>query len=126
MPTGKIRWFDVEKGYGFITADDGSEVFLHASALPADVVVRSGTKVEFGVADGRRGPSALSVTVLEPVHSVAKALRKPPEEMVVIIEDLIKLLDGVSNTLRRGKFPESRNATKVASVLRAVAGDLEA
>jgi CspA family cold shock protein len=45
--------------------------------------------------------------------------------MVTIIEDLIKLLDGLSNTYRRGRHPDRRAASKVAAVLRAVADDLE-
>jgi CspA family cold shock protein len=64
--------------------------------------------------------------VLSAPPSVAKAHRKKPEDMVVIIEDLIKLLDDTSNTLRRGRYPDRRSAGKVAQVLRAVAGDLEA
>jgi CspA family cold shock protein len=126
LPTGRVKWFDAERGFGFIAADDGTEVFLHASALPEGTVVKSGTKVEFGMADGRRGPQALAVEVLEPLPSVAKALRKPPEDMVVIVEDLIRLLDSVSNTLRRGRYPDGKLAKKVASVLRAVAADFEA
>jgi CspA family cold shock protein len=46
--------------------------------------------------------------------------------MTVLIEDLIKLLDGVSNTYRRGKHPDSRDSKKIATVLRAVASDVEA
>jgi len=46
--------------------------------------------------------------------------------MVLIVEDLIKLLDGVSNTYRRGKHPDSRDAKKIAAVLRAVAADIDA
>ena len=77
------------------------------------------------VADGRRGPQALSVKILYPVPSIAKAHRKPAEDIVVIVEDVIKLLDGVSNGLRLGRYPDKGPATKVASVLRAVADDLE-
>ena len=126
VPTGKVKWFDAERGFGFIADEAGAEVFLHASALPAGAAApKPGTRVEFGVADGRRGPQALSVTILEPVPSIAKAHRKPAEDMVVIVEDVIKLLDGVSNDLRRGRYPEKGAATKVASVLRAIADDLE-
>ena len=53
------------------------------------------------------------------------ASRKPPEEMVVIIEDVIKLLDSVSESLRRGHYPDKAHGNKVAQVLHAVAGDLE-
>ena len=53
MPTGKVKFYDNEKGFGFLQTDDGEEVFLHASALPAGVLsVKNGTRVEFGVESG--------------------------------------------------------------------------
>jgi cold shock protein len=127
VPTGKVKWFDTERGFGFIASDEGDEVFLHASALPAGVTApKPGTRVDFGVADGRRGPQALSVKVLDPLPSVVKAHRKPVDDMAVNVEDLIKVLDNVGNGLRRGRYPEKGAATKIASLLRAVADDLEA
>ena len=126
MPTGKVKWYDADKGFGFLTRDDGGEVFVHSTALEsAGTALKPGQRVEFGIAEGRRGTQALQVRVLEPPPTVAKAARKSPDEMILIIEDLIKLLDGVSTTYRRSKHPDSRDAKKIAAVLRAVAADLE-
>lgn len=126
MPTGKVKWYDDDKGFGFLATDDGEDVFVHASTLPAGVPsLKPGTRVEFGVVDGRRGKQALSVVILEAPPSIAKGMRKPAEDMAVMVEDLIKLLDGMSNDLRRGRYPADAKANKTAAVLRAVADNLE-
>jgi len=125
VPTGKVKWFDAERGFGFLATDEGEEVFLHASALPEGTTVKPGARVEFGVADGKKGKQALSVRVLDTPPSVVAGTRKKPEDMTVIVEDLIRLLDGLSNSLRRGRYPDKSAAGKIATVLRAVADDIE-
>jgi CspA family cold shock protein len=67
----------------------------------------------------------MSVKVLDPVQTVSQNLRKPTDDMTVIVEDLIKMLDGVSTSLRKGRYPDGDKGKKVASVLRAVAEQLE-
>ncbi len=127
VPTGKVKWYDADKGFGFLTRDDGGEVFVHSSALEGSgATLRAGQRVEFGVAEGRRGTQALQVRTLDPPPTVAKVSQKDPDEMIVIVEDLIKLLDGISNTYRRGRHPDNRDSKKIAAVLRAVASDIEA
>ncbi|SNS62060.1 cold shock protein (beta-ribbon, CspA family) [Micrococcales bacterium KH10] len=127
MPTGKVKFFDAERGFGFIDSEDGSRVFLHANNLPTGVTtVKKGARVEFSVADGRKGPQALTVTLLDPPPALSKTARKSPDDMAVIVEDLIKVLDEVGGRLRRGRYPEGPAGEKIAAMLRRVADELEA
>lgn len=126
MPTGKVKFYDEEKGFGFITSDEGKEVFLHASALPSGVTVKAGAKLEFGIADGKRGAQALSVRVIEAPPSLSKFNRKPADDMAIIVEDLVKLLDNIGTNLKRGRYPESSHSKKIAAMLRKVAEELDA
>ena len=115
MPVGKVRFYDADKGFGFLTKDEGGDVYVRAQALPEGVTsLRTGQRVEFGVIEGRKGEQALSVRVLESPPSLSKAQRKSPETMAVIVEDLIKMLDGVGNSYRRHRHPDARTGATVA------------
>ena len=66
MKTGKVKWFNAKKGYGFICDEDGADVFVHFSALNMEgfKVLEEGDTVEFEVVDGEKGPQAANVTKL--------------------------------------------------------------
>jgi cold shock protein len=61
---GKVKWFNSEKGFGFIEREDGDDVFVHFSAIQMDgyKALEEGQEVEFDIVDGDRGPQAANVT----------------------------------------------------------------
>ena len=65
MNTGKVKWFNAEKGYGFITTDEGKDVFVHYSSIQAEGFrsLEEGQTVTFDVVEGDRGQQAANVKV---------------------------------------------------------------
>jgi CspA family cold shock protein len=130
VPTGKVKWYDADKGFGFLSKDEGGDVYVRSDALPSGTAtLKAGTRVEFGLVQGRKGDQALQVRVLDPVVSVSKSVsranRKKPADMVNIIEDVYGLLEGVEEAYRKGRHPAAKTAKPTAKVLRALADELE-
>ncbi|MEO6882153.1 MAG: cold-shock protein [Mycobacteriaceae bacterium] len=143
MPTGKVKWYDTEKGFGFLSQEHGEDVYVRSSALPGGVTgLKPGQRVEFGMAAGKRGPQALSVTVLEDLPSVAgarsaapgarsnapgAARKHTPDELHGMVEDMITMLEAtVQKDLRRGRYPDRKTAQRISEVVRGVARELDA
>ena len=63
MATGVVKWFNAEKGYGFISQDDGPDVFVHFSAIEMQgyKTLEEGQRVEFEITQGQKGPQASNV-----------------------------------------------------------------
>ena len=64
---GQVKWFDSKKGYGFITGENGKEIFVHFSGIMSDGFksLNEGQQVEFEVGNGAKGEQAVNVTVVE-------------------------------------------------------------
>ncbi|MDA8160863.1 MAG: cold-shock protein [Desulfobacteraceae bacterium] len=67
MSEGKVKWFNASKGFGFIEKDDGTDVFVHYSAIKADGyrTLEEGARVQFDVVEGNKGPAADNVVLLK-------------------------------------------------------------
>lgn len=127
MPTGRVKWYDAAKGYGFVTSDEGGDVFLPKGALPAGVTdLTGGQRIEFSVVDSRKGAQAQAAKLLDTPPSMAELRRRPAEELHGLVDDMIKVLeDKVLPDLRRGRYPDKKTATTVAQLVHAVARELE-
>ena len=127
MPTGRVKWYDAAKGFGFVTSDEGGDVFLPKGALPTGTAdLKAGQRLEFGVVDSRKGAQAMGVKVLDAPPSMAQLRRRPADELHGMVEDMIKMLEAkIQPDLRRGKYPDKRTSEKIAQLVHAVARELE-
>jgi CspA family cold shock protein len=127
VPTGRVKWYDAAKGFGFVTSDEGGDVFLPKGALPTGTAdLKAGQRLEFGVVDSRKGAQAMGVKVLDAPPSMVELRRRPADELHGMVEDMIKVIEAkIQPDLRRGRYPDKRTAQKIAQLVHAVASELE-
>jgi CspA family cold shock protein len=122
-----VKWYDATKGFGFVTSDEGGDVFLPKGALPAGVTeLKAGQRLDFGVADSRKGAQAMGVKLIDAPPSMAELRRRPADELHSMIEDMIKVLEQqVQPALSRGRHPDKKTSQKIAQLVHAVASEFE-
>jgi CspA family cold shock protein len=127
VPIGKVKWYDAEKGFGFVTNPGDEDVYVNKAVLPDGVEeLTQGQKIEFDFAAGRRGPQALRVKVLEtpkrrPVN------RRKPDELASMLSDVLTVIETqIQPPLAAGRYPDHKEGRQVAEILRAVAKELDA
>jgi cold shock protein len=127
VPTGRVKWYDAAKGFGFVTSDEGGDVFLPKGALPTGTAeLKAGQRVEFGVVDSRKGAQAMGVKLIDAPPSLAELRRRPADELHSMIEDMIKVLEQqVQPGLSRGRHPDKKTSQKIAQLVHAVAREFE-
>ena len=125
MPIGKVKWFDADKGFGFVSNPGDEDVYVGRNVLPEGVdELVQGQRIEFDFAAGRRGPQALRVRVLDSPRR--RTPSRKPEELSSMLSDVMTLLETqVQPVLAQGRYPERKTGRQVAEILRAIAKDLD-
>ncbi|WP_436499468.1 cold-shock protein [Actinokineospora sp. HUAS TT18] len=128
MATGRVKWFDSGKGFGFLQAEDGQEVFVHTTALqPGSQALRAADQVEFELAASERGEIASNVRVTEsapPTDNGSYRPARPRTELAVVVDDAIHHLQAVATALQQRGSLGPTAAFNTARSLRRLANRL--
>ena len=88
MPQGTVKWFSTQKGYGFITQDEGGDIFVHVTGLaPGTTGLEENQRVEFELSEGRKGPQATDVKPASAAAPAPAAAAEPEPEPEPEAED---------------------------------------
>ncbi len=120
MPNGTVKWYNRAKRFGFITTDEGTDIYVHGTAL-ASSRLHAGDVVQFTVEESERGPQAVAVDV------VREAERTGPDqagELLTQVDGALNRLNTVAATLRQGRAVSPETAFYVARDLRRLASRL--
>lgn len=141
MPTGTVRWYDPERGFGFVSNPGGEDAYVAKSALPEGVTeLKPHQRVEYEMVTGRRGPQAMRLQVLPELQrpqragrqggaadtAAPKHRRRSADDLHGVIADLMTVLETkIQPSLRNGRYPDHKTGRGVAQILRAVARELD-
>ena len=114
VPIGKVKWYDAERGYGFVSNPGNEDCYVSKQVLPDGVEeLHQGQRIDFDFAAGRRVSK-------NPQH------KYEPEKLHGMVSDLVTLLESkVQPLLRSGRYPDRKTGHQVAEILRAVAKELD-
>jgi CspA family cold shock protein len=88
VPQGTVKWFSTQKGYGFITQDEGGDIFVHVTGLaPGTTGLEENQRVEFELSEGRKGPQATDVKPASAAAPAPAAAAEPEPEAEPEAED---------------------------------------
>jgi CspA family cold shock protein len=88
VPQGTVKWFSTQKGYGFITQDEGGDIFVHVTGLaPGTTGLEENQRVEFELSEGRKGPQATDVKPASAAAPAPAAAAEPEPEVEAEDED---------------------------------------
>ncbi|RAV34285.1 cold-shock protein [Corynebacterium heidelbergense] len=127
MPTGKVKWYDADRGYGFVSNPGSEDVYVGSQVLPDGVSeLVPGQRLEYDFAAGRRGPQALRISILD--EGPRKAQHKfSAAKLQSLVQDTITVLDSrVLPALEAGRRPDRKESRQVAEILRTIARELDA
>lgn len=135
VPIGRVKWYDKDRGFGFVSNPEGEDVYVGKNVLPEGVEeLATGQRLEYDFADGRPGPQALRIKVLADAPRARRnrsgggraQRRHSPSDLNGMISDMISMLETtVQHDLRAGRYPDRKHGHQVAEVLRAVARELD-
>ena len=128
MPIGKVKWYDPERGFGFVSNPGEEDVYIGRSVLPEGVdELDRGQRVEYEFISANRGPQVHRILDLGKSPRAKKAHKHNPEELNSIVADLMTMLeDVVQPALSAGRYPDHKTGRQVSEILRAVARELDA
>ena len=137
MPTGKVKWYDPDRGFGFVSNPDGEDVYVGSQVLPEGVTeLHKGQRLEYDFAEARKGPQAMRVSVLDdgPARSAGRSGARSggrshqysPEKLSELVQDTVTLMESrILPGLAAGRRPDRKEGRQVAEILRTIARELD-